>query len=285
MQSIKTISSKAVIQRTATMFGIKDNTWHSDAIDWIGEAIQAIGYHCGFETVPIYLKINNYRCNIPSQLESLNYIEYNGHRLSLGIDKSEYGFVNDCNKDIRTIATYNELLELNKEIDRLAVLQDELAVTPNDKDIQNSIIDSNQKITTYVQQFRLAANTQFAREFYNIEGDYIKCSFATGLIKLNAQSFMLDESGYPRVIDTYKYVEAVKWYLIRALCLQGFKHPEIDWKTANVMWDGNGSNEKGFRYQASNEQKMPNIDQMERFSQRWQSVKREAHIQHEVNYI
>lgn len=267
------------------MFGLKHSGWQADCIDWIGEAIQGIGYHAGFETVPLQLEVKNFRCNIPNGLESLNFIEYNGHRLPLGIDKSDYGFVNKSNGGFRPITNYQEMLQLNKEIDRLAVLQQQLINEPNNIDIINAIIDANFKINQDVMQLRLAAYAQYAKEFYNIDGDYIKCSFESGVIQINAEAFLCDNQGYPRVIDTFKYIKAVEWYLIQALILQGYKHPELSWKEAYAMWDGDGGAEKGFRMKASNEQKMPDIDQLERFTQRWQSVKREAVVQHEIDFL
>lgn len=280
MQSIKTISSRGMLQRISTMFGVGNSNWHSDAIDWIGDAIQFIGYHAGFETKPIILEINNFRCNIPNCLESLNYIMYNGHRLPLGIDKSDYGFVNRVGPlaDRLPLATYENALMLNKEIDRLAVLQQQLDADPTNPNLIDAIIDCNFLITTYVKDLRLGQYAQYSREWYNIEGDYIKTSFVKGNIQLNANAFIVDEFGYPRVIDAAKYKEAVSWFVISRLILQGYKHPELSWKDANEEWEM-------WRVRASNEQKMPDIDQLERFTNRWLSVKREAHIEKELDFI
>lgn len=264
-----------MLQRTSSLFGLNNSNWHADGLDWIGQSIQAIGYHCGFDVKSITLTIENYRVEIPNVLESLDYIEYNGHRLPLGIEKSDYQFVrpNGRYEDLRT-ANYNDALLLDKELERLTTLQEMKPVT---QEIIDAIIDTNWRINTLVKDLRLGVYAAtYRHHYYNIEGRYIKTSFPSGNIKLTGEFYKVDEFGYPLIVDTFNYKEAVTWFIIYRLILQGYKHPTVDLRLAKNEWED-------FQVKARNEKNMPDIDELERFTQRWTSVKRDATNAHRID--
>lgn len=254
------------------MFGLKNANTVADCIDWIGDAIEGIGYHCGFDEKTISLKVKNFRVAIPSHMESIEYIKHNGFRLPLGIDESDYGFVRSHSGHLRAnILNYDERLSLGKEIDNLNALRELDSATPGVlEQIENTLF----QINVILGSKYLAGHYEgWRHHFYNIESttQYIKTSFEEGIIDVKCRMFKVDQDGLPLIINTFKYKDAISWFLISRLILSGYPHQEVKWETANELWEQK-------RAQAANEGKMLSIDQMERFMRRWTSIKKDAQV-------
>lgn len=257
------------------MFNLNNSNWRADGLDWIGDAIEAIGYHVGFDVKIVPLKIKSFRCKIPSGMESIEWIEHEGHRLPLGIDESDYHFVRFREGAKPNILTDIELSDLSKYIDNLNALREMDPATPGVLDqIENTLFLIKEILGTKY----LAGNafTRWRHHFYNIESttQYIKTSFEEGIIDVRCRTFKVDLDGKPLLVNTYKYKEAVSWFLISRMILSGYPHPVIKkWEEANAQWDF-------FREQAANEAKMLSLDELERFRRRWQTVKRQTPEEH-----
>lgn len=261
------------MQRVGKMFGLNDSNWRADALDWIGEAIGFIGYHVGFKEEDIILKVSSYRCLIPKVVNSIDWIEYRGVHLPLGVDKSDYAYIRRKEGERNNILNYQETLELSKEIDRLNALR-EMDLTD---DVANAIQDSIRKINMYVGTGKLAAHgvNNFSHHFYNLDGPYIKTSFESGTICVRSNCFMLADNGYPLIVNTQKYLEAVSWHLQARALLSGKSHPVLKYADAEEraeLW----------RARAQNEGKMPGIDNLERFTNRWTSLMRNQTLNHQL---
>lgn len=255
------------------MFNLNNSNWYGNAVDWIGDAIEAIGYHCGFDEKEIDLKVKNFRVAIPSGMESIEYITHEGLRLPLGVDQSDYGFVRTHTGSRPNLLTYEEALELGKYIDNLNALRE---MDPTVPGVVEQIANMLFLINGIIGTGTLAGHLhRWNHHFYTIESEtqYIKTSFENGLIKVRCRMFKVDREGLPLILNTYKYKEAISWFIISRLLLRGDKHPVLTWEKANDEWDG----QFGFRLQASNEGKMMSPDQMERFRQRWTSIKRDTY--------
>ena len=254
---------------------MSNSNWKADAIDWIGDAIEAIGYHVGFDEAEIKLEVRNFRVAIPSNMESIEYIKYNGHRLPLGVDESDYGFVR-THTGIRreNILNYDERLSLGKLIDNLNSLRELDPATPGVLDqINNTLFQIDVVLGT---KYLAGGYQHWHHPFYNIESEtqYIKTSFDCGTIFVKCRTFKVDVNGLPLIVNTYKYKEAISWFVMSRLLLRGFPHPTLKFQDAWNMFD----EPTGFRQQASNEGKKLDIDEMERFTRRWTSIKKDAQI-------
>ncbi len=276
MEVLKTTSCLSLIQSCGTRFRIKDTNWHSDAIEWIGEAARAIGYHTGFETKDIDVKIKDYKGKFPAEAETLNFIYYNNLPLPIAHDRQD--LLLPSVKSNLNVLTYPQVLDLNKEVDRLKALQVMYAATPTTT-ILDAITNASNKVSAMISNIGLgAASNYYDGDYYSIDGGYIKTSFSDGTVKVNANCFILDVEGYPMVIDTYKYRMCCEWNIMANLCLQGYTHPEINWRIADAKFDD-------FRQQASNEAKVLGRDQMDRFYERWSSVYRDIQGVHVIGSI
>ena len=276
MGQVGTISSKMLLQSTATKFNINNSNWRSDAKEWIGQAMEFIGYHIGFDYSDTILKIKNYRCVIPSNMETIFYVKYNSIRIPLGVDKSDYGYVRQCDGTRPNILSDTEVQDLSKEIDRLNALREMDVSQPG---VVDSIQDSVDKINKYLGTSYLGAgySSYYRHYFYNVDNGYIKTSFESGSILVEGRKFPVDEDGNLLIVNTVKYRTAVEWYIIYMLMLQGYSSPVIkDWREAESRWND-------FMIQAQNEGKMPDMEQLERFSQRWNTATRQAYAYRNLN--
>lgn len=240
----RVISCKAILAKIGLVFKPSDSSWQKSAIESIGWAIQGIGYHAGFEhkqTEPPYLTVKNNRVRIPCDVERIIHVE------QLLPDHSQRNILNpdgttpfpqpseeepDCNtkyKGIRMVlATDSSGYGLSSDSPRTT------ATTPG-------------------------------RNYYSIDGEYVKTEFESGLIKLHYIGFSLDKNGYPMIIDDFDYKTAIEWYLIQEMILGGFKHPEVSWREANSMWDT-------YRLRAENAVKGISLDGAERFRAGWNRI-------------
>lgn len=93
-----TTSIKSIIAKIYRDFKPNNSSWVGDAIEWTGEAIQAIGSFQGFVEQGTYVKIIDYRGKLPCDIEYLLGVEYNGKRLERngGINTSQV-FVKSIN--------------------------------------------------------------------------------------------------------------------------------------------------------------------------------------------
>lgn len=258
------------------MFGLNNSNWHANGIDWIGDAIEAIGYHCGFDVGKVKMYVRNYRVAIPSGMESIEYVEHCGHRLPLGVDESDYGFVRYEQHVKPNIFNSNEMLDLGRLIDNLNALREMDPAIPG---VLEQIENTQFQINVLIGSKSLAGNVnQWRHEFYNIESEcqYIKTSFCEGEIVVKCRRFRVDDEGLPMVINTFKYKECVSWFLISRLILAGYNHPSIkNYETALELWEQTLP-------KAQNEPKILSIDEIERFKNRWTSIKRDAQAAHEM---
>lgn len=242
-------SSKAVIAQVIRNFKIQDASFVEDAVEWIGEAMQAIGFHRGFQLTYQDLVVRNHKAKLPCNLVQLKHVTYMGARLLLGYDDTKTLYIQRGNKTtVRTLSEV-EALELKRLYDKLEARQAEYDDSPSD-DLAEIVADLQSDIDTINESKRIPdGNITFTSlPYFNVIGRYIQTSFPTGTIVVYFKQYDLDNEGYPYIVDTYKYREAVQWYIMRGALLQGFRHSFLTFRDINAFWEE-------FRYKASNESK------------------------------
>lgn len=266
MKGFKKISCKYVISKLATQFKLSDSGWHGEAIEYIGEAIKGIGYHTGFESVTgMPLMVKNYKVKIPCNLESIETIWYDCCPLLLAYDRDKFHKRNLLNLKNSYVATYEDILEYNKTVDRIVELKKEIqeeTLNPLNPDL-TKMQAMEQALTSYYQQLVTIGRTNclgdncnlFRGQWYMIENDYIKTSFESGIIHIDGNTIGLDSDGYPLVVDTFKYLTALEWYVRYQMLLSGYALIDINWMQANQMWED-------ARQKAANEPKIMGIDDL-----------------------
>lgn len=247
-------------------FKINNSNWRADAIDNIGLIINEIGYHTGYTSDIISLEVSNYKVKVPKEVVSVGKIRHNGTNLALANDRDSYdGYY--LNKGVPKTASPEHVLELNKEAKRLDTLKELYLDTPTEE-ILIQIQDSQRKISKLVEGVTYNKYINGCGfNWYRLEGGYIKTSFESGTIEIDADIFMTDNEGLPMVIDTFKYTEACIWGILYYLLIGGYVHPVL---TLNYV-----EGKKDFYVlQAQNEPKIMSIDRHQRFTEEWSTLAR-----------
>lgn len=208
----------------------------------IGWAVQAIGYHAGFEirsTAPPYITVTNHRGKIPCDIERVMFVE------SLRIDDSASKVLNP---DGTTPFPQPDESEQCPPVYKGIKMQ-----LSSDRSL--AAISEGTPRTTYM-------NTDNQSNSYWINGDYVVTGFQQGLIKLTGPHFVLDSEGMPCIIDDFDYKTACEWYCIMQMMLRGFKHPEVNYQFAESRFEIH-------RLRAENAVKVMSLDKAERFDKSW----------------
>ncbi len=260
-----------MIQRAQANFKINNLNWKADALDWIGDCIEEIGYHTGFEPKFVKLKVKNYRVKVPYFVISLEGVKYNGTRLALVKTREDAGDSNLLTYSEYNLASDDIVVDLNKEYKRLEELQGMYALS-NTQDILDAIIEAQNKISLLVKNVIFYGRSAHLRcAWYRVEAGHIHTSFPDGEVTLDANCFMVDEQGYPVTVNTLKYRNAVIWSIMYHLLLQGNEHPTVSLEYAEHQKDS-------WIAQATNEPHIMSNDRMDNFSNRWDSIKRDADL-------
>ena len=90
----KTVSAKAVIAKVYRDLKPSTDNWVVDAVEWIGEGLEYIGYYTGLEKKASTLSIANHRAVLPCDLVDIIQVEYNGSHLHYGTDTTGYDLPN-----------------------------------------------------------------------------------------------------------------------------------------------------------------------------------------------
>jgi hypothetical protein len=263
----KSISSYAMIDKIYRDFKPQNSSFVADAIEWIGEAIQGIGYHAGLTTKIAKVTIADHKGLYPCDLERLIAIKYKNFRLPLGSDDSGYGIVdlqtlNNTQPDEEDIIKLNTLTAQYEGL--LAVLE-ATPITESETrlNLQNQLDEVSKSINSLNMSMYVysAYPYQSGNDYYNTNDDYIQTSFQEGTVYAVYKAFLTDCKGFPKILDDYNYKEAIKWKIISNLILSGYKHPDnvVNYQFADNKWEE-------FRGIAENEVKVQTVDGQERFT-------------------
>lgn len=194
----QTRSAKAIIAKTFRDLRVQRNDWINDSVEWIGEALDAIGTPGQLVDKARILKSSSHRAPMPHDLYMLQSVWY-GHGNS---DKK----VSDLN-----LEDFPMHMEYGSE-DLHPALMDE----PKDKN------PSAEKKTN---------------ETFLINGQYFQTSFESDYFAVFYKAFPLDEDGFPMVPDMYEFSQALYWYIVMKLMEGGKKHPAgLNWQHAEQRW-------------------------------------------------
>jgi hypothetical protein len=238
----KLTSAKSIIAKVYRDFKPTMPGWEISALEWIGEASEAIGQSAGLEKKSTAnegcageVVIENYRAKLPCDLVNLQAVEYNGRRLPQGTDLTGFGVPNAS----RTTEIYS-----NRNVTMVTDL--EAGLSASTARVIDNAIGPEQTITDY----------------YLINPNYIITSFESGHIKLHYEAYPTDLEGFPMIPDNYYYSTAITWYVISKLFLLGYTNTVVSFQDAEQRW---------FNYKqlARNKAAFPSIDQMDRFRNMW----------------
>jgi hypothetical protein len=227
----KFVSTKEVIGKIFRDLKPTDTSWTMDAVEWIGEALDFIGYHGAFEKKVDTVTVADFRAQFPCDLYALIQVEYEGQALVFGTDTAAYDRGN------RTTGA-----------------------TPNNSGsvYTSAVYQTNPTEEAAQPNFSLATTTNrvAGSDYYLVNAGYIVTSFEAGDIKLHYTAYPTDEDGFPLVPDNIYVKQALEWYVIRQMMMGGYMHPIFNWQTADQKWGH-------YCIAAQNDLAFPSIDKME----------------------
>lgn len=237
MASIEKKVSSAAILAKINRLKPGDSNWQADAMENIGDAIQAIGYHCGFEE-----KATPY--NVP--------VEVVGHRAELPCDYERVLFV-------------EELLASPTSTNAMDAEGNNITTDETDTCLKGYWLprgtDRGLKSLAHKDAKRTIAVTP-TTNYYNLQGDWIVTGFETCKIRIHYMGYPVDSEGLPLIVDDFDYKTCVYWYVISNMILAGYKFNELNWQIANAQFEK-------YLPKAQNSVKMLTLDQMEAFANMW----------------
>lgn len=234
-------SSGALLSKLYRDFRPSHSDWEADAIEWIGEALDFIGVHYAEEKRSINLTITNYRVPLPTGFSTCRGVWYNDVELPYGGDFNKYG--NFFDGDVY-ISSKKTVLET-----------------------------TNSGMTRYASPL---AKDSVRDDYFLFNPGYIQTSFATGTIRFAYNRKPVDDDGYPMIPDNVYCVQALWWYVVKQLLLQGYKHPVISYKEAEAKWEE-------YCVSAGNDMMMPTPAKMEKIKDNWVSFVPEPNKKHDIH--
>lgn len=93
----KLISSDVILAKVYRDFKPSNDEWVTNAIEWMGEGLEFIGYFAGYEAYTWCIKVKENRARVPCAAETIEGIEYMNCRLP---KKGGINMMKKCNVDL-----------------------------------------------------------------------------------------------------------------------------------------------------------------------------------------
>lgn len=257
------ISANAIIGRALSSFNISDANIKYNALEWIGDCIELIGYHVGFVNKLEKVEVNFHKIPKPCDLFLLNFIVYNGAKLLHGrkpnLTRIRYGLDPLAEELVR-------LVDQKDILDTVVEDYNEDTCSTEIKEIQNL---EEQRLIVKINalyDFVKRSDTYCFNDEYYLDG--VNCfdtSIEKGFVYLGYKAFPLDEEGIPLVVDEVKYKNALEYYIMKKLTEGGYKHTVL-----SPEYIISESNKK--IAQARNEHLKMSYAQMDNFVSKWTNM-------------
>jgi len=237
---------------------------YENAIEWTVKLIGLLGIPSvyvdkttdGIDGNPYGLKVEDYRCKLPDDLESIISIR----KINVDADGDSI--------------SYSEMIESSDIFHPTNVLPED-SNTSNDWNPLVNLDEFNSSTEDFVhtrEQYELDKLNQSAgvQYGYKIDHGHIFTNFKDGYVQIAYRGFPIDAEGYPLIPDDQKFKEALMWFIINKIDMRNYRiNPSP--QNAAIL---NRSDQQVAWYigAASNKSKVPSIDGMEKLKNMWLRV-------------
>jgi len=260
---MKIITSEVIVDLVKRRFKPIDSNWESDALDIISEGISSIKEHgliMGHELYWETLTVKDNKVKVPQIAESLEFIIYEGELLNKSIARDavnpEAVTVSD-RTSTDAVETLGILTIRYEELEAMILNETDVDVILSLRETQQEVLDEILEVSKILVSNPIVAPT--GDEFYFEQGHYITTSFETGDILVYYRKYFTDENGYPMIIDTFKYRQAMYFYFIGELLMQGYENKNITYKDAFALHEE-------FAQKAANQSNTWGVEENEQFA-------------------
>lgn len=271
----KMITSKAVIAKVIADLGLEENDIKiTDMKCWICEAVSKIGTINQLEQKVAIIKLENYQCQLPAELEKLQFVAFSFNsnsgwipmKKSTGIF-SVYDRIEGASSNPEMIIQDSALIALVKSLYNISTDKDALAKLNSDSNIRLTLSALINQYT--VTSNNTTKNTNFSNTVqYDVKPGYIYSNVPEGYVKISYLTPYHDEEGLPLIPDKPSYFEAIYWYIaMKLLYIDYFtgRKPQYIYYDAKRSWNF-------YRQQAYAECLMPNENEIENIKNTWHTL-------------
>ena len=271
----KMITSKAVIAKVIADLGLEENDIKiTDMKCWICEAVSKIGTINQLEQKVAIIKLENYQCQLPAELEKLQFVAFSFNsnsgwipmKKSTGIF-SVYDRIEGASSNPEMIIQDSALIALVKSLYNISTDKDALAKLNSDSNIRLTLSALINQYT--VTSNNTTKNTNFSNTVqYDVKPGYIYSNVSEGYVKISYLTPYHDEEGLPLIPDKPSYFEAIYWYIaMKLLYIDYFtgRKPQHIYYDAKRSWNF-------YRQQAYAECLMPNENEIENIKNTWHTL-------------
>lgn len=193
----KLVSCKTILSKLYRDLKPGISSWETDAIEWIGEVVEFIGFTGIFPKKTVTLKVRDFKAAFPCDFYQLIEVVYKGERLPYG--------------------------EAFEQTDYLASTSYDVHQAKNP--------DFPNVVSRFVHDLPKPQGN-----YYLINSGNILTSFEHGEIELVYDAFSVDEDGYPMIPDNIYFKDAAFWYVLKQMILGGYTQTPIKYEYANTSW-------------------------------------------------
>lgn len=200
----KYISTNNIISKVKRDYNINYTDWVYLSVEWIAECLSQLDIKIHLQLAKEEITVNNYRCNLPCDLELLLGIEYNGQRLHRN------NIVSRQNRNRNT----------------------------NISLITDDVFEDNELILERYNTILLDDNNSYMITGNNV----LEFSFETGdiIVYYKTLPTELDTAyniKFPLIPDNANLIECISWYIMCKILSRGHIHPVFTYKDALAMYD------------------------------------------------
>lgn len=253
------IEADEVIARLDNDFNVNTGSYVSRIPQWIYQCLMDLNIYIGLIPKAYVADVEDFHCDIPSDLHKLTGIEYNGYRLDRrATTQFKYTSITDVTTALVTtnvgVTLHGSNVEVDDTLDKVSI--DVSRIRVFDTSSINELPISNQY-------------------YYLIPNGKIETSFESGVVIFHYYIFPSSynerlNSLCPLIPDTEAVKESVTWYLFQQILQRGFKHPVFTLGNPNQVLDPY-SRYRISRRNAKNKATLEDPDQARIIDRMWQS--------------
>ena len=218
-KQFKYISSGSIISKVIRDLGITDVN-KADMIEWIGEAIQAIGTNGMKEESVMFLEIKNHSAELPSEVSEVVKV-YKNHRFDSGecVTPLEVALDEELPEEVHRVSCGcdtiqdEDLPRWTRRFERQWAYLDWTNSPMYTRRFTPIALSSAILFSGIVCESINAEIATSCSDEYQLHNGVIKTSFPTGQIAIAYRSTPVDDNGYPMVPDLYSVQTAVTHYI------------------------------------------------------------------------
>lgn len=225
------ISSKGIVSQIIREFGITSHTNKLDMIEYVGDAIEFIGYGLGFEVLYSTSTIEDFKISKPKDMIRLYNVFYKGRTLrnaNRGVEKvnSTWRYLEDYALESLQDEIVSRINAANKRCDLPSCI-----VQTNPCENREGLIEDVLKIHEGRKEIeRIGQLSYTQKDWYKNTHSCIKTNLDKGDVTIQYLSHAKDEEGFPLIHNAPRYKEFIKYYVMKILLQSGVKHPVLTFR-------------------------------------------------------